>query len=240
MATLWSLGPDSVAALQALPETGMGFQLVNAQIEGRAAVMLVLNCEDAYDISDVVLGRETDAATILANSWRVIEAIARATKGSRTLETARSVRLRAGFLRRVRPGALVRPPWRFPRSYRRAPLVTSYALTVDRVFHRFSAFKNDRRVNASTGDFLPGTYAAPQSEVRLVPTGFAAVGRFALPNVKPASHHYVVQAPSGTAVTFGAVAPAFSQAGGGVEVVFPSGVTNNATPYVPPSTIPDE
>lgn len=80
------------------------------------------------------------------------------------------------------------------------------ALPAHRTFHRFSAFNPDRRVNPSTGSFVPGTYACPESEVPFVPTGFIAVGRFALPNSLPASHHFVIEAPAGTTVDFGTVA----------------------------------
>jgi len=108
------------------------------------------------------------------------------------------------------------------------------------VFHRFSSFNPDRRVDPVTGSFVPGTYAAPESEVPFVPTGFGAVGRFALPNNLPASYHYEIEAPTGTIVDFGTVAPAFGQAGGGVEAYFASAVTNAKTPPTPVSTLPDE
>lgn len=91
-----------------------------------------------------------------------------------------------------------------------------------------------------SGDFLPGTYAVPESEVAFISTGFAAVGRLALPVNLPASHHYVIEAQAGTAVRFGTVAPAFGQAGGGVEAFFGSGATNVQVPRVMPSTIPEE
>ncbi len=68
-------------------------------------------------------------------------------------------------------------------------LVEHVKLKAPRAFHRFSAFTPDRRVNPLTGDFLPGTYASPASELTFLPTGFAVVGRLALPNNLPASHH---------------------------------------------------
>ena len=105
--------------------------------------------------------------------------------------------------------------------------------------NRFSAFQPDRRVDPVTGDFVRGTYAAPESELPFAPTGFAAVGRFALPNNVPASHRYTIRAPVGTMVSFGTVTPAFGQAGGGVEAFFPKAVVNQL-PRVPPLQIPDE
>ena len=72
------------------------------------------------------------------------------------------------------------------------------------------------------------------------PLGFVAVGRFALPNSLPASHRYQIEAPTGTAVVFGTVAPAFGQAGGGVEAFFASAVKNVQKPPTAPSRLPDE
>jgi hypothetical protein len=94
-------------------------------------------------------------------------------------------------------------------------------------------------VDPVSGGFLPGTYAVPESEVDFIPTGFAAVGRLALPVNLPASHHYVIEAQAGT-VRFGTVAPAFGQAGGGVEAFFGTGATNVQVPRVMPSKIPEE
>lgn len=108
------------------------------------------------------------------------------------------------------------------------------------MFHRFSAFDPDRRIDPATGSFLPGTYAAPESEVPFVPTGFVAVGRFALPNNLPASYHYEIEAPMGAKVVFGTVAPAFGQAGRGVEAYFANAVINAKVPPTPVSQLPDE
>ena len=113
-------------------------------------------------------------------------------------------------------------------------------LSASRVFHRYSAFNPDHRVDPITGNFVPGTYAVPESEAPFIPTGFAAVGRLALPNLIPASHHYLLEAPSGTQVAFGTVAPAFGQAGGGVEALLLNGAPNQQVPPIPPSVIPDE
>ena len=119
-------------------------------------------------------------------------------------------------------------------------LVKRDTLKANRVFYRYSAFNPDKRVDPVTGSFLPGTYAAPESEVLFVPTGFLAVGRFALPNVLPASFRYEIMAPVGTVVDFGTVAPAYGQSGGGVEAYFASAVTNATAPPAPVAKLPDE
>jgi hypothetical protein len=70
-------------------------------------------------------------------------------------------------------------------------------------------------------------------------TGFVAVGRFPLPNILPASNHHQIEAEAGIAVSFGTVAPAFGQSGGGIEAFFAAGATNVQSPAIGPRTIPD-
>ncbi len=72
---------------------------------------------------------------------------------------------------------------------------------------------------------MPGTYATTYSDFHLVPSGFAAVGRYALPN--PASARFLFQITTYDRPTFmGTATPNFGQAGGGVEVFFQSQATN--------------
>ena len=93
-------------------------------------------------------------------------------------------------------------------------------------YYRYSAFYKDKRV-ASDGSYLPGTYATTYNDSHFVPSGFAAVGRYALPN--PASAQYVFPILTFTQPTFiGTAAPNFGQAGGGVEVLFEYGAQNRA------------
>lgn len=90
-------------------------------------------------------------------------------------------------------------------------------------YYRFSAYFRDKRVDV--GGFKPGTYATTYNDLHFVPSGFAAVGRYALPN--PASAICVYQI-----VTFdkpdlmGTATPNNGQAGGGVEVYFRNGALN--------------
>lgn len=221
MSVGWKLDAESAAELLKWPETGMGFQYVEGQVNGRNVVLLVFNAEDAYDVSDVPLADSTDPASILLNGTRIIQAIGAAVLQNDTLSVSvnavappRTGGGAAGGA--ATPTATVAPP---------SSLVKSYALTGSRLFHRFSAFKHDRRVDKK-GNFLAGTYATTDSDFPMVPSGFAAVGRFALPNIAAASYHFQIEAPKTTWVTTGTVAPAFGQAGGGVEAVFVAAVAN--------------
>jgi len=237
---MWNLNDTAIEDLRALPETGMGFQLVEAVIRGTPTPLFVFNSDRVVDLSEIGLQPGDDPAVILQNGLRIVEAL----KGDvvTTMFSApaphsfRLLNARVGLLPAAAlPVAGARLSVALPSS-----LVKHDKLRVNRVFHRFSAFNPDRRVDPLTGSFLAGTYATPESEVPFVPTGFVAVGRFALPNTLPASFHYEIEAPAGTSVDFGTVAPAFGQAGGGVEAYFANAIPNARIPPVPVTKLPDE
>jgi hypothetical protein len=237
---MWSLGDTEIKDLANLPETGMGFQLVEAVVWGNVTPFLIFNSERAVDLSEIQLEPGDDPSVILRNGLRIINLL----KGAVVTTIIAAPRPHSFRLLQTRIGSL--PAAGAPLAGAGpvltalpSSLVKHVILAANRVFYRFSAFSPDRRVNSS-GDFLAGTYAAPESEVPFVPTGFVAVGRFALPNILPASFRYEITAPSGTSVDFGTVAPAYGQAGGGVEAYFANAVTNAKVPSTPVSKMPDE
>src|SRR5581483_1315150 len=237
---MWNLSEPAIKSLTELPETGMGFQLIEAVVWGNKTPLLVLNSEHAIDLSHVELTPGDDPVTILRNGLRIVDAmksdIVETVLAAPQPHSFRLLNARIGETP-VSASAAVTPA---PQAALPSSLVKHVILSANRVFHRFSAYNPDRRVDPVTGSFLPGTYAAPASEVPFVPTGLVAVGGFALPNNLPASHHYEIEAPVGTVVDFGTVAPAFGQAGGGVEAYFSKAVTNAKVPPTPASKLPDE
>lgn len=237
---MWNLGEDAIKSLTGLPETGMGFQLIEAVLWGENVPLLVFNSERAIDLRQAKLMPGGDPATILTNGMRIIDAmnldVVETLFAAPQPHSFRLLNARIGQL----PGASGAAAPVAPQAVMPSSLVKHVVLPANRVFHRFSAFNPDRRVDPVTGSFLPGTYAAPESEVPFVPTGFVAVGRFALPNNLPSSFHYEIEAPLGTTVDFGTVAPAFGQAGGGVEAYFSQAVVNAKNPPTTVSKIPDE
>lgn len=102
-------------------------------------------------------------------------------------------------------------------------------------FVRFSAFLNDRRINADKS-LKPGTYATTAPDARNVLTGIAAVRRYALPNPDPAVHRFTLLPPQPADIQHGIVEPANNQPGGGVEVLFPNGTS--AKTVIAHTTIP--
>ena len=101
-------------------------------------------------------------------------------------------------------------------------------------FLRFEPWPTSIRVVLST--VSDRTFAGPVSERPLVPNGFAAVGRYALPSLLPACTVWEISPPAGTDLEAGASVPLFGQAGGGAEVCFTKGTTAATIP--PPTSIP--
>lgn len=94
------------------------------------------------------------------------------------------------------------------------------------VFYRCEFWPTSRAIDRGTGQVKPQTFAFPASELPLVPSGLAAVGRYALPNLLPACNRYELKPPGGTRALCGASVPLYGQAGGGVEVWFRNGFAN--------------
>ena len=90
-----------------------------------------------------------------------------------------------------------------------------------RLYIRYSAFPVDRRVDRD-GNFTPGTYATTFNDITMVPSGFAAVGRYALPSTLPAQFIFPIVTDA-SPIYVGTATPNYGQAGGGVEVLFPRG-----------------
>ena len=97
-------------------------------------------------------------------------------------------------------------------------------------FFRLTAFKNDRRI-LKDGSVVPGTYTTTSNDINEVPSGLAAVGRYALPSRLPAVYVFLIQPPPGTPVAYGTVIPNFGMAGGGVEAYFPKGCPSGSAKY---------
>lgn len=239
---IWNLNEKAINSLIELPETGMGFQLVEAVNWGNPTPFIVFNSELAIDISDLGLIPSDDPSIILNNGLRIVESLKSYKENIFSAPSPHSFKLLSSRISTVlsyvpKGKASLKTSLKVSLM---SSLIKKVVLKKSRIFHRFSAFNPDKRVDPKTGNFLPGTYATTETEVPFIPSGFAAVGRFALPNNLPASHHYVIEAPSGITAEFGTVAPAFGQAGGGVEVYFKNAVINQQIPQMTPSRLPDE
>ena len=92
------------------------------------------------------------------------------------------------------PPTLPRPSW----IYGHLPFSTT--TLPETIIYRWEAFPTSRRINrtANPPTIAADTYASPASEIPFALTGFAALARFALPNLLPACFRWELQPVAGT------------------------------------------
>ena len=203
------------------PETGMGFQIVQGEIEGHdGEIFLVIGSQIILPAKDLDELNSSFLEVSESGTQQLDDYVAAENEFFRgplvlTSRLDRAVGTRPEISSGIRDNArkLVEPQ----------PLVSEVIQPERQAFFRFSATQKDPRV-LPDGSFTAGTYATTFNDVRMVPSGFAAVGRYALPNPFSADHVYVIVTRSDYIV--GTTKPDFKQAGGGVEVVFHGGANS--------------
>jgi hypothetical protein len=127
---------------------------------------------------------------------------------------------------------LPRAPWHGPYTYGHLPFTATTGN--NDTCYRFEAYPTSRRITLATGDVVANTYASPASEEKFIPTGCSSVGRCALPSLLPHCTRYELHMPPGYTYHCGAAVPLYGQAGGGVEVMFPTAFKTQTIPIHPP------
>ncbi len=223
--TIKRLGVDFQVKLLTQPETGMGYQIVDNNISDIKKIKIILNAEFTIDYNDTldpvnfiwydqgVLGQFSPRPfhqPIIVD----FERLESEELGSDTLRLEPTVATNSLFTLNISPTTY--PPF-------------TYLTRRGDEFYRLSAHRNDKRIRKD-GSVAPGTYGTTTNDLIVVPSGAAAVGRYALPSRIPATYLFKIIPDPGTPVYFGTVVPNFGLAGGGVEVFFPNGTaTGTAT-----------
>jgi hypothetical protein len=219
------------ADLAAQPESGMGYQLVEARFEKaqRSEFGIAYNGELLVLASEPIIkiARESFELTVLrapsaSGEIRSLTVVQKARAGATLdLRARESLGLKAAA-EKVGSG---------PAS--EAPVEETNA---GEAFKRFVAYANDFRLRADKS-WSDGTYATTEDDAKNVKTGSDAVKRYALPNPAPASYVRTGRPNKGTKIQRGTAQPAFGQPGGGAEVIFPKGTQPNT--ITGPVQIPD-
>jgi hypothetical protein len=195
------------------PETGMGYQTIDADVSGRTRRATVYN-------GDVLLWEDEPRAYLTASVYKdLAEAVdlleARMIKSIRVVRREPQMRMLTSSMGSAahvigRPATDGAPRRTLPGD----------------VFMRFTAYANDRRITAKRG-LLPGTYATTEADSRAVETGEQAVERYALPNPLPAKYRFRIDPTKQTPYKEGTVQPADGNNGGGIEVLFYDGTAED-------------
>lgn len=211
---IYRIGTETATSLLESPESGMGFQV----LRHRDRIFIVLNATVIFPIDDfigmVVSGDDYLLLSGDPDSERVSELETMKLDGEFSIVFSHlELGLNDRSLNLTFTETVSSPPRYVTFSKR------PYS------YYRFCAYYRDKRVDQNTGSFLPGTYATTYTDLHSVPSGFAAVGRYAIPN--PASARFVSQVVTYDRPTLmGTSPPNFGQAGGGVEVLFQNGARN--------------
>ncbi len=225
MDQLVAIDDASASSLLLLPESGMGFQLLELAFDrdSTPTPYFVLNASIALrakDSDDLVTSFKSLQGRIgsgnQGHSWHSI-----------VKTFSRRLRINSGgkssislLASRLLPELSESPRW--SKMVGEQSLIAIPSTANPTIYYRYSAFIGDLRIDSTTGGFLPGTYATTFADSALVPSGFAAVGRYALPSPLPASFVYPLLTTE-VPTQVGTVVPNFGQAGGGVEVCFQIG-----------------
>lgn len=205
--------------LLALPESGLGYQVVRTEL----GLTIILNAMIAYPYIE----RQYDK--LPEDIYGYLDGSLKDDDFNKLPTRSLSIGTKLAFTNFPLGPALTNTPLNIAMNVISPPaalIATGYPIP----YYRFSAFATDRRI-LPNGDFLPGSYATTHADMPHVPSGFAAVGRYALPN--PASARFVYSIHTYTRPSLmGTAAPNFGQAGGGVEVFFATGATHvSGKPY---------
>lgn len=211
---MYKVSDKNAGQLKNEPESGVGFQFVVAKVGAAARdEYFVFNAELLLSVRELDSVHDANVAELLKDA-----------KQASQVSEVEMLKLPSEWPPQEGNSNPVSSDPADPlASGRIAPRPRTGRHTVDyEGFVRFSAFSADRRI-LPNGSVLAGTYASTVADFRVVPSGFAAVGRYALPNATAASFVYMIVPGPGWPIRGGTVRPAFSQAGGGVEVLLTAG-----------------
>lgn len=96
------------------------------------------------------------------------------------------------------------------------------------LFVRLSAYEKDKRIDFVNKRLRPGTYTTTNSDYLLcVRLSDDPIDRYALPNDEQIKWAFYIQPKANDILQRGIVQPAFGHYGGGVEAYFENGTSNN-------------
>lgn len=215
MNTVFKLSEINIEKLKALPETGMGYQLVNAyEVAYSTKKFLVLNGKFAVDIND--------------NSFRQIFNHFYGKDLETDFRNAKMIHLTItdvlGSTKRI--GSFVNEEETGKEQSSKDG--TKENANGDELFVRLSAFENDIRIDKQNHRLLPGSYATTSSDaLRCKIDKDDPIDRYALPSDLKIEWAFYIQPLQKDILQRGWVQKNFGKKGGGREVYFENGTSNS-------------
>lgn len=207
------------------PETGMGYQIVNAtQYERFGAIkkMVVYNTNLAVELD----------SNFSVNKRKIINEGYKSVLNKATelmLDTDSIKVLDQSTIREIKSLSLSNKIYKKRHSGGKGATDSQkeYA-NGNEIFVRVSAFEDDRRVDFKNKKLKDGTFTTTESDYKeCVSTNDGPVDRYALPNNDDIKWSFYIKPKTFDTLQRGIVQPAFGQEGGGIEAYFENGTSND-------------
>ena len=203
---------SQVDELLKLPESGMGYQFIEAEtgIHNVKSKFLVLNAEIIIDDSSLILN---EVKTVFKSGYRLSVNMANDVqlKNIRLVENLSNYSLKSQVAT-AQTGAI----------HNKKEIANGYD-----VFTRLSAYDDDKRIDKSNKKLLPESFTTTQTDYNYCKSnGLNPVERYALPNDEEIKWAFHIRPRYGDILQRGIVEPANNQPGGGVEDYFENGTSN--------------
>lgn len=207
------LRTSQVQDLLRLPESGMGYQLIEAEtgFYGRRNKYLVLNSQMIIDDTPQILN---EVKSVFKGGYRTMlfSASEVELKNIRLVENLSNYRVKA-FSSSKQTGAI------------HQSIVFANGTEV---FTRLSAYEDDFRVDTVNKKLVPGSFSTTFDDYQYCKNNnINPVERYALPNDEEIKWAFHIRPLKTDSLQRGIVEPANNQNGGGVEAYFEKGTSNN-------------
>jgi len=216
--------PSDQRRFLSLPETGMGYQVIEAARYGKASKdrFVVFNSELIIDLDT----RFSDFRRQI-----IVEGYSRISAKSESLAietgTISLVPRKEITESRILTESKKKEKRRHPDGKGAADSPEEPA-NGEEIFVRLSAYANDKRIDFEKKKLIPGTYATTKSDYRdCVDLNDDPIDRYTLPNDEKIKWAFYIRPKRNDVLQRGVVQPAFGHDGGGIEIYFEKGTSEN-------------
>ncbi|TWI85193.1 hypothetical protein IQ13_0350 [Lacibacter cauensis] len=213
-----------------LPETGMGYQVIDAALYGRSIkkrylvynAELILDFDDSFANSKKLAFSKSFSSVLNEAQFLPLETSSiDIVKKSQLIDTVRNLSLQFKMM-----SESTKKDKRRHSGGKGATDSPKENANGSEIFVRLSAFENDKRVDFEKKRLKDGTFTTTQIDyLHCVMYKDDPVDRYALPNDDEIKWAFYVQPKSVDILQRGIVQPAFGHEGGGIEAYFEKGTS---------------
>ena len=222
---IYKLYSSDSKTLQSLPETGMGYQVVEAKeyLKAQQRKFIVYNSElvidDDIELKDFQkrVNIEGFYTTLNKSPELMLETSSiRVLKESEVKQQIRGLSENKKLSNKRKTGG------------NGATDNPKENATGDEVFVRVSAYEDDKRIDEVNKKLLPGSFTTTEQDYKdCISTNDEPIDRYALPNDDEIKWAFYIKPKKADSLQRGVVQPAFNHDGGGIEAYFEKGTSND-------------